>query len=93
MTLAEKLEKVVSASDRVEHKVKIELVTAISQLQPIGDQRLGHAKHRVRCQIRVVFAKDMGDLFEPGTGVLARRSSTDSVMWFAFRFFMARRFP
>ena len=60
-TLAEKLEKVVSASDPIEHKVKIELVTAIGQLQPIGDQRLGHAKHRVRCKIRVVFAKDMGD--------------------------------
>ena len=36
------------------------------QLQPIGDQRFAHATHRVRCQIRVVFAKDMGDLFEPG---------------------------
>ena len=83
----------VSASDRVEHKVKIELVSAIGQLPPIGDQRFAHAKHRVRCQIRVAFAKDMGDLFEPGSGALARRSSTDSVMWFAFRFSMARRFP
>ena len=31
-TSVEKLEKVVSASDWVEHKVKIELVTAIGQL-------------------------------------------------------------
>ena len=60
-TSAETLEKVVSASDRVEHKVKIELVTAIGQLQPIGDQRLTHTKHSFRCQIRIVFAKDVGD--------------------------------
>ena len=72
-TSAENLEKVVSASGRVEHKVKIELLTAIGQLQPIGDQRLTHAKHRVRCQIRV-FAKDMGD-----QGFVARES--ESAPW------------
>jgi len=47
MTLAEKLVKVVSASDLVEHNVKIEVLTAIGQLQQIGDQRLTHAKYSV----------------------------------------------